>query len=119
VSRQELLGRLNHVTQAIKSLACRYTIVVLLFALPVYTFANENHCDDPQAAHDWDALAQRYEGHVAVVYLYRLRQRICAAIANGTMTLDDGIERFDAARQRIIKSKQERLNHQVPALGIG
>lgn len=79
----------------------------------------ENHCHAPAVNADWERLAIRYEGDTGILYLYQLRQQICAAIDAGTITLEHGMQRFEVERQRVIENKRERLKDSDPPAALG
>lgn len=92
-----------------KSAAALVTLASLSMS-PTYPFAGEaeNHQDDTVDA-DWNWIIRRHEGDACILYLYRLRKAICAAIDAGTLTHGDGIHLFEAARRRIVQESEAAL----------
>lgn len=77
---------------------------------PTYPLSFEIHGDRNDAVDaDWKWLARGHEGEASILYLYRLRKAICAAIDAGRLTHGQGIRLFEAARMRIVQEKRNCL----------
>lgn len=90
-----------------------------LFAAPA-AIAVETDCDDPEAVAAWQDLLQRYPDDHDLRNLYLLRDDLCLAVARGSVDLGAASERFERARERLMRKWQlQNQHHEQGAVGAG
>lgn len=68
-----------------------------------------NYCHDPEAAQEGARLSTQYD-HPEFKALYTLRKNLCEQVDNGTMSIDDAIDRFENERAQKIDQLRKRLD---------
>lgn len=67
-----------------------------------------NYCHDQDVDQEWARLSTRYD-HPEFKALYSLRKSLCEQVDNGTMSIDDAIDRFENERAQKIDQLRKRL----------
>ncbi len=70
-------------------------------SLHLYAGEDTNDCNDKEAEQGWVHLLSKYPHDQDVRYLYRLRSQMCQEIDQGTLSIQDAAERFEAAREAV------------------
>lgn len=67
-----------------------------------------NYCHDQDAAQQWERLSTQYD-HPEFKALYSLRKQLCLQVENGTIRIDDAIDRFEHERAQKVDQLRKRL----------
>ena len=78
--------------------------ILSLSSLPV--IATENYCTDPESWGEWEELVAKYPNDSDVQTLHALRIGLCLKIERGDLTIEQGTDIFEKARQAIFEKKK-------------
>ena len=79
-------------------------IILSLSSLPV--IAAENYCTDPESWEEWEELVAKYPNDSDLQTLHALRLGLCLKVERGDLTLEEGTDIFEKARQAILEKKK-------------
>jgi hypothetical protein len=87
----------------------RNGILFLLFTLSLASSAQAetNHCHDEATNQTWEQIKRNHRGERDVEALAALRERLCREVDDGTLTIREATDRFEAERDRIIRERRE------------
>jgi hypothetical protein len=86
-----------------------YFILLLFFILSLSSLpiiAAENYCTDPESWGEWEELVAKYPNDSDIQTLHALRIGLCLKIERGDLTLEQGTDIFEKARQAILEKKK-------------
>ena len=84
---------------------------ILLLVLPVVlagplAVATENYCKDPQSWDEWETLVRKYPNDLDLQALHALRLGLCIKVERGDLTVGEGTDIFERAREAILEKKK-------------
>ena len=90
---------------------------VYLFLLLTFTIlaanppviAAEGYCSDPESWEEWEELIEKYPNDSDIQTLHALRIGLCLKVERGDITLEQGTDIFEKARQAILEKKKAEI----------
>ena len=77
----------------------------------------DHYCPHQEGWKEWDILVRKYPNDRDLQILHAQRIGLCTKIDQGSIRLEDAIDIFEQAHQRVIeKAKQERETDKKPSL---
>ena len=86
-----------------------YLVLLLTFTLlfvNLPAIAAEDYCSDPESWREWEELLEKYPNDSDIQTLHALRIGLCLKVERGDLTVEQGTDIFEKARQAILDKKK-------------
>jgi len=85
-------------------------MLLLLLYLPCCAYSETvNYCDNPAVDRQWSRLMLKYGDIPEWREINQYRIQLCEKVNNGTISLEDAIDRFEDKRNEKIEQLRHRL----------
>jgi hypothetical protein len=89
-----------------------FLLIFTLFLANPLAIAAEDYCSDPESWEEWEDLIEKYPNDSDIQTLHALRIGLCLKVERGDLTVEQGVNIFEKARQAILeKKKAETKTH--------